>query len=469
MRKTALIAASLAASALCAVPIASAQQTPVSGEATQGPRFTGDPVWIAGQEPDIRLEGIDGEDPVTLHSLRNMERWEDDGTGNWVRAEKLLHARAVGVPQDGVLELSGLTPIDGTFMSTDSNGLLWAGRREGTNRFIEPPAGLERPAAGIVRLGASRNGELLAVYDIELVNGPDDLIEMKVAAEGLAGAYAAPPGTGHPALIVLHGSEGASPGMTEATASAYAAQGFASLALAYFNQPYHVFDERLPTILEEIPIEQVETARDWLANRPEADASRIGIHGTSKGAEMALLAGVRYDWLDAVIACVGTDIVWEGGSVDYDKPAHLSSWTWGGEPLPFMRLLPFVEGQSLWDWNTDRYLASRKLFAVDEQAARIPVEDIAAPVLAIGGGRDHVWASGEMSKVIAETRGERPTTVLVNELAGHQICGTGTFPKWLYGDDSDKPSAKSIAAEGEAESRFWKAKIEWLREQLSED
>ena len=64
-------------------------------------------------------------------------------------------------------------------------------------------------------------------------------------------------------------------------------QGYATLFLAYFGVT------PLPSPLEEIPVETVTRAVDWLSSRPEVDPARIGVIGVSKGGELALVAAVR--------------------------------------------------------------------------------------------------------------------------------------------------------------------------------
>src|SRR4051812_34823074 len=85
-----------------------------------------------------------------------------------------------------------------------------------------------------------------------------------------------------PAVFVLGGSEG---GISYARQLGrhFAANGFASLCLAYFNA------DGLPRRLEEIPLEYFQRAITWLRAHPKIDSTRIGVFGPSKGAEAALL------------------------------------------------------------------------------------------------------------------------------------------------------------------------------------
>jgi hypothetical protein len=91
----------------------------------------------------------------------------------------------------------------------------------------------------------------------------------------------------------------------------------------------------LPPAFADIPVERLEQAREWLAQQPEVDGKRIGVMGTSKGAEVALLAGTKMPWIRAIVAMVPTDVVWEGWGPGV-VPGTRSSFAWKGEPFPFV-------------------------------------------------------------------------------------------------------------------------------------
>ena len=64
--------------------------------------------------------------------------------------------------------------------------------------------------------------------------------------------------------------------------------------------------------------------------------------GTSKGGEAALLLGALHPEIDAVVAVSAPHVVWAG--LSQERPQR-SSWTRGGEPLPFV---PYDD-----DWEPD--------------------------------------------------------------------------------------------------------------------
>src|SRR5262249_19539421 len=117
-----------------------------------------------------------------------------------------------------------------------------------------------------------------------------------VRTDGFVGVFYEPPGEGHhPAVLVLGGSNGGIPPAPSA-AGGLASRGYAVLALAYFGV------EGLPRALSNIPLEYFGTALHWLASQPSVDREHIGVFGASRGAELALLLGVAYPGLRAVIA-----------------------------------------------------------------------------------------------------------------------------------------------------------------------
>src|SRR3989344_6437973 len=103
--------------------------------------------------------------------------------------------------------------------------------------------------------------------------------KIPVREQGLVGTlfYSGSPSS---AVMILGGSSG---GMRESKAEQLATHGFAALALAYFAE------EHLPAGLKQIPMEYFAKAIAWL--RKVEGIQRIGIWGSSRGAEAALILG----------------------------------------------------------------------------------------------------------------------------------------------------------------------------------
>jgi dienelactone hydrolase len=225
-------------------------------------------------------------------------------------------------------------------------------------------------------------------------------------------------------MIVVSGSGG---GYSERTAAALAGRGVAALGLAYFNAP------DLPDQLIEIPLEYFEEALEWLAAQPEVDGNRIGVTGGSRGGELALLLGSHIPRFRVVVARVPAHVVWEGCC---DETAFgKTSWTKGGEPIPFMPSSPIsMMASRYWDAVQADLLGYFWLSLADQKAeaeAGVPVERIDGPILLISGGDDRLWPSTYMADRVMERLAandfRHPYVHLRYDDAGHAV---GMTPYW---------------------------------------
>jgi dienelactone hydrolase len=184
--------------------------------------------------------------------------------------------------------------------------------------------------------------------------------------------------------------------------------------LAYFNA------EGLPPLLQNVPLEYFATAVEWLRAQPSVDVARIGLMGTSRGGELALLLGATYPSLfRVVVANVPSSVVWPGLSDDSETPA----WTWKGKPVASMpsHFTP-----------ADRRLSGRERFLkrLQDRAAvaraEIAVEQIGGPVLMFSGKDDQLWPSDVFAaRIVERLKGHRfkhPVEHYSYEDAGHQIA-----------------------------------------------
>lgn len=147
--------------------------------------------------------------------------------------------------------------------------------------------------------------------------------EVSSPCEGL---LVTPVGGGDAAVVVLAGSSGR---VERERARILARHGVTALAIRWFGGPGQ------PAGICEIPLETFTAAVDVLRS---AGARRIAVLGVSKGAEAALLTAVHDPRVDVVIAVSPTSRVWcnVGPGRDGRARPYRSSWTWRGEPLPFM-------------------------------------------------------------------------------------------------------------------------------------
>jgi dienelactone hydrolase len=242
----------------------------------------------------------------------------------------------------------------------------------------------------------------------------------EVRDDGLYATFFTPAGDGpHPAIMLLSGSGG---GLSEPQAALYASRGYCALALAYFHIGH------LPTDLSGIPLEYFERGIAWLEARPEVDANRLAVSGTSRGGELCLLLGSRYPQFKAVVANVPSAVLY--GSVGGGENGHMKpAWTYRGEALPFLHSRPrHLPEYDATDENgfalTPIFLRTLEQTELVRQAT-IPVERINGPVLVISGREDAMWPSSVYSAMVMERLAEHlhpyPDRHIAYDGTGHSV------------------------------------------------
>jgi dienelactone hydrolase len=280
-------------------------------------------------------------------------------------------------------------------------------------------------------------------------------------------------------VLLLGGSEG---GLHERDAQVLAGHGFTVLALAYFGRP------GLSPGLVDIPLEYFSRGLDELAAQASArTGDRFGILGGSRGGEAALLAAAHDERVAAVVSVVGGGLVTQG--IDYRRDGLLDilghpagSWTWRGEPLPY---LPYVIPAELRDLVTRGLPVPLRLAfppvpanpaVLDELS--IPVERIRGAVLLLSAGQDGMWPGAAYSQVAADRLARSghpfPFAHRVFEPAGHGLAGPPP-PGPAGGDGGGTTSpgpgvtfemGGTAAATRAARGQAWEATVGFLREHL---
>ncbi len=421
--------------------------------ADRAPAITGPTAVILGEPAGFGATGLGAGDRVRLHAFRpSMASAFRDGAR--IEMPVTLHAWAeFAADRKGAIDADRMAPLAGTYAGADANGLLWSGYASESG--AAPPAGMAplTADAGVMTLALERDGALIAEKTVALKPFGDHVIveAVEVSAAGVSGSFAFRKGSASlPTLILLHGSEGADREASRAWAGRMAQQGYAAFALHYVAYGWDGGMEGVLPFFADVPLERIADARRYLAGRREADVERFGVVGVSKGAEFALSAAAREPFIDAVVACVPSDVVWAGFGREIAPGEEISSWTWRGAPLRAIQYDRYEDVFSGAATATEVHKRSRaKASAEVLAAAAIPVEAITAKVLLIGSARDETWSSAEMAlaveaRMIKAGRGGA-VEALIFPQAGHGVCGTGTAPARLAADAQPEIGARANA------------------------
>ena len=362
-------------------------------------------VSLADEVVEVRLTGLAPGSQVTLRA-----RTTDDLDRAWESVTSFT------VDGDGAIDLSRQAPDSGSYEDVEPMGFLWS------MRPVEGTAGWSKTTAlpTIIEVTAEVSNQPVAQTQLVRLVAAPGVTRTEVRDDGLYATFFTPSGEEpHPAIMLLSGSGG---GLSEPQAALYASHGYCALALAYFHIGH------LPPDLSGIPLEYFERGIAWLEARPEVDADRLAVGGTSRGGELCLLLGSRYPQFKAVVANVPSAVVY--GSVGGGEDGHMKpAWTYRGEAIPFLhsrpRHLPEYDSTDEKGFAlTPIYLRSLERPDLVRQAT-IPVEQINGPVLAVSGKEDAMWPSSVYSDMVMERLAEHmhpyPDQHLAYEGTGHSV------------------------------------------------
>lgn len=207
---------------------------------------------------------------------------------------------------------------------------------------------------------------------------------------GAGGAlYGPAEGSGLPAVVVLHGSEGPGSGWAHRFAAILAAHGMLALPLAYGEGDVWSAGPIREVDLRAVP----EAGRALAAHRR---AGKVGLLGWSKGGEMALLAA-SLAGEDTPFACVAAHAPPAIVTPAFDLAAFRAG-RWGREIGP--------EAPRAWLWPGEE--------AALTPGAPLPVERIAGPVFLSIGLADSVVPPAGVQQMAArlEAAGRTPELML---------------------------------------------------------
>jgi dienelactone hydrolase len=367
----------------------------------------------------IRVRGADPGDTV----LSEASLTDDDGIEWSARLQFTAGS-------DGQVDLTEDAPESGSYDGVEPMGWLWGMGTDGDALF---PSFGRHPRVS-VHLRAETDDEQTE-RTITRVMFDDDITERAFEADGLLGTLYLPAGDGpHPSVLELHGAGGRN---SDTVAKLLATHGFATLAVEYFGTA-----QALPDELERIQLSRFDAAVAWLRDLPDVDGDRIGLVGSSRGAELALLLGAHYDWVGAVVSYAG--------SIPWDTPSDVPAWIHEGGPVPHIA--------------ADGAPATTTLDEKPLESAVPPVERTNGPVLLLSGGDDRVWRARRLSERIVDRLDANAFPHEYDHLTyddvGHLI-GTPYVP--LSGIDESDRVGGTARATAHAGMDSWPVVLDYLR------
>jgi hypothetical protein len=310
--------------------------------------------------------------------------------------------------EDGKVDLSTQKPIEGSYNSTDSMGLFWSMKPEKRIDYNLGQKLAEIPVMKSMKVifTVEMDKKAIASCECKRLFIKEDVKINDITNNGLvARFFNVPASEPKPGVIVLGGSDG-SIYNSQKMAGVLASHGYAALSLAYYGM------EALPDSLENIPVEYVKKAVQWMKDNKEVDCTHLTVFGKSKGAELALLSGSHINDIHRVIAWIPSPISFEGLNTK-GHTGGLSSWSYKNKPVPFVKI-----NVNLFTFGLKCFfkillkrpmpIQTEELYtrAIQNQEevkkAFFQIEKINGPVLLISSSLDKIWPSKKFSEMAIE-------------------------------------------------------------------
>ncbi|MEK4627794.1 acyl-CoA thioesterase/bile acid-CoA:amino acid N-acyltransferase family protein [Solibacillus sp. FSL R7-0682] len=347
---------------------------------------------------------------------------------------------------EGIVDLNTQQPLSGTYSGINGMGLFWSFEVVEVQENIKKDDRPSHPLSPhIITLSLLIDHVLVDEVEIKRLWLDEQISRYSVKEHGLVGTYFYNENitTPLPGIIILGGSEG---GIYEYPAALLASHGFSVLALAYFGV------ESLPKNLVNIPLEYVKTAIDWMKQRNEVTNGWLGIHGTSRGAELSLLSASLFPELRAAVALNGFAVAFSGIVPWTDEKTLPPAWLYQDKPLPYLSpenpIAVALSCKDMWNERRGNPLGQwYSALASDPEAtkkAEIQVEKINGPVLIISGEEDDVDTVGLSQRAIKrleEHRSPYPYDHLIYPGAGHSIGIPNLMIAYKQGNTKDNAYA----------------------------
>lgn len=320
---------------------------------------------------------------------------------------------------EGRIDLASESPFTGTYSVPDAHGLFWSMERMETNASKK-----NMPLQSLhTQITVEEQAKIIASANVVRHLVSPEVERQPVREQGIVGTFFCHPDAGAlPTVIVLGGSEG---GLKEGNAALLASYGYNTLALAYFGM------EDLPQELVNIPVDYIEKTIAWVSRHPNVDSGRLGMMGTSKGGELALLSASMFPAIRAVVGFVPSAVIYPGlGREAFGE----SSWQYKGEPFTFANNdvpeeVMIENGRKMQMGEPIAFREPYHYWAKGAKEAEIAVEKIHGPVLLISGGDDQLWPSDMLSeRVVSRLKAHDhpfPYEHICYHVAGHSFTVPG--------------------------------------------
>ncbi|GKV56130.1 acyl-CoA thioesterase [Sporosarcina sp. NCCP-2222] len=370
---------------------------------------------LMDQSISIRVKGLIENQKITVRCKR---------TSYW--GTKIYEMESYGIYKansSGVIDLHKTASIEGTYKGIDGMGLFWSMQIVSTkenNMEI-----LDKLQPHIVFISIEEETQTIDTHIIERRWMDAAVTRTAVNEQGIVGTlFHSSNSIPKPTLLV--GGRWIGRRDLRISCSLLASRGFNVLSLGYWGM------DPLSSELVNIPLELVGNAIQWLKQKKEIATDFIGMHGTSKGAELALLAAVHFKEIKAVVALNGSPVAL-CGIVPWTDEAELPpAWTFEGKPISYARRDNSVEiaktCSALREAGKNPLRTWYDYLTADPEItkqATIPVENINGPILLISGMEDACFDSVGLNEIAMKRLGtnkfKHEYEHLTYERAGHEI------------------------------------------------
>jgi dienelactone hydrolase len=287
---------------------------------------------------------------------------------------------------NGELDLSKQKPDSGTYDFIDSMGLIVSLKRKNKGGLKDIAQNISVNRSMFIDIGAECGSDIASAR-LERLFKANDVESQRISGK-FVGELFYTENPGNKTVLLLGGSNGGIDANLP-IAALLASHGFNVLTVAYFEE------KGLPDKLSEIPLEYFERVFEWISENPMTNGEEIQLMGISKGGELALLLASRYPNIAKVVGFAPHAFCFQGIAFK-----NVSSWTYGGKSLPFIRLktrwlvtdiLSCIVRNKPFGY-ADTYMRGLSV-ATNKEAARIKVENARADVLLFAGKQDNMWNS----------------------------------------------------------------------------